>query len=65
MTDHGKEHDKDHDEKSGHENHLQGLDESAENLIKRVKQALASGEGCRVLHYGVQSFNELVCDILN
>ncbi|XP_048327410.2 uncharacterized protein LOC107416787 isoform X2 [Ziziphus jujuba] len=49
--DHGKEHDKDHDEKSGHENHLQGLDESAENLIKRVKQALASGEGCRV--YGV------------
>lgn len=57
--------DKDHHEKD-HENHLQGFDESAENLVKRVKQALANREGCRVLHYVVHSFfNELVHDLLN
>ncbi|KAF3445142.1 hypothetical protein FNV43_RR14835 [Rhamnella rubrinervis] len=48
---HKHDHDKDHHENSGHENHLHGFDETAENLIKRVKQALADGEGCRV--YGV------------
>ncbi|MCD7457963.1 hypothetical protein HAX54_036710 [Datura stramonium] len=31
--------------------HLQGIDEESENMIKKVKKALASGEGCRV--YGV------------
>ncbi|KAK4344201.1 hypothetical protein RND71_037295 [Anisodus tanguticus] len=31
--------------------HLQGIDEESENMIKKVKQALAAGEGCRV--YGV------------
>ncbi|KAM3382903.1 endoplasmic reticulum-Golgi intermediate compartment protein 3 isoform X1 [Capsicum galapagoense] len=31
--------------------HLQGIDEESQNMIKKVKQALAAGEGCRV--YGV------------
>ncbi|KAG4909531.1 hypothetical protein JHK87_055647 [Glycine soja] len=31
--------------------HLQNLDESTENIIKKVKEALKNGEGCRV--YGV------------
>uniref|UniRef100_A0A3Q7J299 Endoplasmic reticulum vesicle transporter N-terminal domain-containing protein n=1 Tax=Solanum lycopersicum TaxID=4081 RepID=A0A3Q7J299_SOLLC len=31
--------------------HLQGIDEESQNMIKKVKQALADGEGCRV--YGV------------
>lgn len=51
------DHDKDHHENSDHENHLHGFDETAENLIKRVKQALADGEGCRVFDYGVHSFS--------
>nr|XP_027101775.1 endoplasmic reticulum-Golgi intermediate compartment protein 3-like [Coffea arabica] len=42
--------------KHGHDDqdqkvHLQGFDKEAEDMIKRVKQALANGEGCRV--YGV------------
>lgn len=28
--------------------HLQGIDEESQNMIKKVKQALADGEGCRV-----------------
>ncbi|WMV59838.1 hypothetical protein MTR67_053223 [Solanum verrucosum] len=31
--------------------HLQGIDEESQNMIKKVKQALADGEGCRV--YGI------------
>ncbi|KAF3632652.1 putative WD repeat-containing protein 26-like isoform X1 [Capsicum annuum] len=50
-----KEHKYD-DHKGNHDDsdnkvHLQGFDRDAENMIKRVKQALANGEGCRV--YGV------------
>ncbi|XP_059653538.1 uncharacterized protein LOC132300470 isoform X1 [Cornus florida] len=37
-----------HDEDN---NHLHGFDQDAENMIKKVKQALSVGEGCRV--YGV------------
>ncbi|KAK4342441.1 hypothetical protein RND71_038257 [Anisodus tanguticus] len=43
--------DKDHHDDSDNKTHLQGFDQDAENLIKKVKQALAHGEGCRV--YGV------------
>ncbi|KAL3502439.1 hypothetical protein ACH5RR_036888 [Cinchona calisaya] len=39
-----------HDDQD-HKVHLQGFDKEAEDMIKRVKQALANGEGCRV--YGV------------
>lgn len=42
---------KDHHEDSDNKTHLQGFDQDAENMIKKVKQALANGEGCRV--YGV------------
>ncbi|KAK6116178.1 hypothetical protein DH2020_008447 [Rehmannia glutinosa] len=42
---------KDHHEESDHKIKLQSLDEEAENMIKKVKHALANGEGCRV--YGV------------
>ncbi|KAK3024037.1 hypothetical protein RJ639_044139 [Escallonia herrerae] len=42
---------KDHHEDSNHKFHLQGFDQDAENMIKKVKQAMANGEGCRV--YGV------------
>ncbi|CAI9089895.1 OLC1v1024546C1 [Oldenlandia corymbosa var. corymbosa] len=42
-----KDHHDDHDRKV----HLQGFDKEAEDMIKRVKQALSHGEGCRV--YGV------------
>ncbi|KAL3634054.1 hypothetical protein CASFOL_021108 [Castilleja foliolosa] len=48
---HGHEDQKDHHEESDHKIKLQNLDEEAENLIKKVKHALAIGEGCRV--YGV------------
>ncbi|XWS30095.1 hypothetical protein CRYUN_Cryun24cG0088600 [Craigia yunnanensis] len=44
------------DEKENHDDadkklHALGFDQEAENMIKKVKQALANGEGCRV--YGV------------
>ncbi|GFQ01195.1 cop9 signalosome complex subunit 3 [Phtheirospermum japonicum] len=42
---------KDHHEESDHKIKLQNLDEKAKNMIKKVKHALANGEGCRV--YGV------------
>ncbi|XVF14465.1 hypothetical protein REPUB_Repub09cG0062800 [Reevesia pubescens] len=47
---------KDDDEKEHHDDfdkklHAFGFDQEAENMIKKVKQALANGEGCRV--YGV------------
>ncbi|WVY93691.1 hypothetical protein V8G54_032779 [Vigna mungo] len=42
---------KDHDEHSEQKIHLQNLDESTENIIKKVKEAIKNGEGCRV--YGV------------
>ncbi|KAE9596448.1 hypothetical protein Lal_00048656 [Lupinus albus] len=42
---------KDHHEDSEQKIHLQTFDESTENMIKKVKQALTDGEGCRV--YGV------------
>ncbi|KAK7258302.1 hypothetical protein RIF29_23875 [Crotalaria pallida] len=42
---------KDHHEDSDQKIHLQNFDESTENMIKKVKQALTNGEGCRV--YGV------------
>lgn len=39
-----------HDEHKDHQEdlHLQGFDEEAEKFIKKVKQALDNGEGCRV-----------------
>lgn len=46
---HGDE--KDHHEDSDKKKHLHGFDQDAENLIKKVKQAVADREGCRV--YGV------------
>lgn len=61
---HGHGHDKHHDdsknEHSDHKDqqedlkqksHLQSFDEETENMVKKVKQAMANGEGCRV--YGV------------
>ncbi|XP_061344149.1 uncharacterized protein LOC133290102 [Gastrolobium bilobum] len=48
---HKHDDDKDHHEDSEQKIHLQTFDESSENMIKKVKQALANGEGCRV--YGV------------
>ncbi|GAB2285046.1 hypothetical protein Dimus_019502 [Dionaea muscipula] len=46
---HGDE--KDHPDDTNHKIHLQGLDQETENMVKKVKQAMANGEGCRV--YGV------------
>lgn len=49
-----KEHQHKHDDGKDHNEdsvHLHGFDQDAENMIKKVKQALANGEGCRV--YGV------------
>ncbi|CAK7340358.1 unnamed protein product [Dovyalis caffra] len=45
------DHDKDHQEDSSAKHHTYGFDDAAETMIKKVKQALANGEGCRV--YGV------------
>lgn len=50
-TAHSLDGDKDHHEDSDQKLHLNGFDQDAENMIKKVKQALANGEGCRV--YGV------------
>ncbi|XP_031254579.1 endoplasmic reticulum-Golgi intermediate compartment protein 3 isoform X2 [Pistacia vera] len=50
--DHGHKHDdKGHHEDSDEKLHAFGFDQASENLIKKVKQALENGEGCRV--YGV------------
>lgn len=46
-TDDNKDHDH-HHEHSEQKIHLQNLDESTENIIKKVKEALKNGEGCRV-----------------
>ncbi|CAI0446846.1 unnamed protein product [Linum tenue] len=51
-----KEHTHDHDDKEHHHDleqklHSHGFDEEAENMIKKVKQAVTNGEGCRV--YGI------------
>ncbi|XP_054818174.1 uncharacterized protein LOC129317811 [Prosopis cineraria] len=48
---HKHDHGKDHHEDSENKAHLQGFDESTENTVKKVKEAIANGEGCRV--YGV------------
>ncbi|CAL5425610.1 unnamed protein product [Camellia sinensis] len=40
--------DKDNHEDSDKKNHLHGFDQDAETMIKKVKQALANGEGRRV-----------------
>lgn len=45
---HEHEHEHEHSEQKIH---LQNLDESTENIIKKVKEAIKNGEGCRV--YGV------------
>ncbi|KAL9143951.1 hypothetical protein ABFS82_14G267700 [Erythranthe guttata] len=50
-TAHGHDDHKDHQEESEHKIKLHNLDQEAENMVKKVKQALANGEGCRV--YGV------------
>ncbi|KAI7978936.1 hypothetical protein LOK49_Contig618G00001, partial [Camellia lanceoleosa] len=50
-TTHKHDGDKDNHEDSDQKNHLHGFDQDAETMIKKVKQALANGEGCRV--YGV------------
>ncbi|XP_021835619.1 uncharacterized protein [Spinacia oleracea] len=42
---------KDKHEDSKQKSHLQSFDEETENIIKKVKQAMANGEGCRI--YGV------------
>ncbi|XP_057773335.1 uncharacterized protein LOC130992634 isoform X1 [Salvia miltiorrhiza] len=48
---HGHDDHKDHHEESDHKVKLHNLDEEAEDMIKKVKHALANAEGCRV--YGV------------
>ncbi|KAF2288810.1 hypothetical protein GH714_014438 [Hevea brasiliensis] len=48
---HKHDDDKDHHEDSDTNLHAHGFDQAAESMIKKVKQALANGEGCRV--YGV------------
>lgn len=40
--------DKEHHEDSDHTLHTLGFDQDAEKMIKKVKEALANGEGCRV-----------------
>ncbi|PON36242.1 Endoplasmic reticulum vesicle transporter, C-terminal [Parasponia andersonii] len=51
-TAHKHDGEKDHHEHSDHRSHLGGaFDQASENMIKKVKQALADREGCRV--YGV------------
>ncbi|KAL6965281.1 hypothetical protein U1Q18_036336 [Sarracenia purpurea var. burkii] len=50
-TAHKHDGDKDHHDNSDNNIHPHGFDQNAENMIKRVKQALTYGEGCRV--YGV------------
>ncbi|KAG8646412.1 endoplasmic reticulum-Golgi intermediate compartment protein 3 [Manihot esculenta] len=50
-ADHKHDDDKDHHEDSDTKLHAHGFDQEAETLIKKVKNAMANGEGCRV--YGV------------
>ncbi|XP_051150130.1 uncharacterized protein LOC127264676 [Andrographis paniculata] len=50
-TAHSHDDQKDHQEDSDHKIKLHNLDQEAEDMIKKVKHALATGEGCRV--YGV------------
>ncbi|GAB4850709.1 hypothetical protein Ancab_030009 [Ancistrocladus abbreviatus] len=45
---HGHGHDRDHDQDKIH---LQSFDQETDNMVKKVKLAMASGEGCQV--YGV------------
>uniref|UniRef100_A0A7C8Z7F2 Endoplasmic reticulum vesicle transporter C-terminal domain-containing protein n=2 Tax=Opuntia streptacantha TaxID=393608 RepID=A0A7C8Z7F2_OPUST len=49
--DHKHEHGDHKDEHEDIKSHLQTYDEETEKMVKKVKQAIASGEGCRV--YGV------------
>ncbi|XP_056171402.1 uncharacterized protein LOC115663582 [Syzygium oleosum] len=49
--DHKHDDGKDHHKESSEKTHGHGFDETAEKMIKKVKQALANEEGCRV--YGV------------
>lgn len=51
QPDHKDEHGdhKDKHEDSKQKIHLQSFDEDTENMVKKVKQAMADGEGCRVL----------------
>ncbi|XP_057247654.1 uncharacterized protein LOC104902637 isoform X3 [Beta vulgaris subsp. vulgaris] len=53
QPDHKDEHGdhKDKHEDSKQKIHLQSFDEDTENMVKKVKQAMADGEGCRI--YGV------------
>ncbi|RVW98558.1 Endoplasmic reticulum-Golgi intermediate compartment protein 3 [Vitis vinifera] len=46
-----QDHNKDHHGDSDQKLHAHSFDQDAENMVKKVKQALANGEGCRV--YGV------------
>ncbi|KAL9265494.1 Endoplasmic reticulum-Golgi intermediate compartment protein 3-like protein [Drosera capensis] len=48
---HDQGHDKDHHDDSDHKIHLQGFDLETEKMVKKVKEAMTNGEGCRV--YGV------------
>ncbi|KAL6329042.1 hypothetical protein AAG906_007332 [Vitis piasezkii] len=50
-ADHKHDHNKDHHGDSDQKLHAHSFDQDAENMVKKVKQALANGEGCRV--YGV------------
>ncbi|XP_057954835.1 uncharacterized protein LOC131148894 [Malania oleifera] len=50
-ADHKHDGEKDHHAEPSHTIHTHGFDHDAENMVKKVKQALADGEGCRV--YGV------------
>ncbi|GMI67734.1 hypothetical protein like AT3G22290 [Hibiscus trionum] len=48
---HNHDNEKEHHDDSDKKLHAFGFDQEAENMIKKVKQALADGEGCRV--YGI------------
>ncbi|GAB2242841.1 hypothetical protein Droror1_Dr00019616 [Drosera rotundifolia] len=48
---HNHGHDKDHRDDSDHKIHLKGFDLETEKMVKKVKEAMTNGEGCRV--YGV------------
>lgn len=41
--------DHDHDKEKDHP-HIHGFDQAAENLVKKVKQALEEAQGCRVMY---------------
>lgn len=50
-TDHKHDENKDHHDDADQNFHAFGFDKAAETMVKKVKHALANGEGCRV--YGV------------